>query len=124
MDNFEQKVLSMLGELQTDVKGSQTEQKATRERVESLNEKVDSMEVEQKAARVRFDELHNQVEGIHNSVALMEAEHGKQIGALMDNMVVSKELLQEVKDLRVVVDKIEFSGSVIRLVDILENKTR
>ena len=73
---------------------------------------------------MRFDELHNQVEGIHNSVALMEAEHGKQIGALMDNMVVSKELLQEVKDLRVVVDKIEFSGSVIRLVDILENKTR
>jgi chromosome segregation ATPase len=68
----------------------------------------------------RLTHVEEQLIHVRESVIIIEIEHGRKLGALLDSTVLTKETLQKVDKLQQMVDNLEFGDEVISLVNVFE----
>jgi len=136
--NFEEKVLSMLEGIQGQIDSVQSEQKQMRGQMSIMQGDVINMQSEMSSmygdvsktkddmkslrgalviADKKIDAIQEEITDVRHSVAVIENDHGKKLGALCDNISLAHDLLGEVRELRETVDKLDFGREVLELLE-------
>jgi peptidoglycan hydrolase CwlO-like protein len=114
---------SMQGQMtsmQKDITSMQEDITSIKGDITSIDIRLTSVEGQMTSVEGQMTSMKSDIKRISGSVAFIEIEHGKKIGALLDYFPIIVETNREVKDLRNVVDKLKLSDDVIRIVNSTE----
>jgi archaellum component FlaC len=107
-----------VSDLKTDVSGLKTDVSGLKTDVSELKGKVNILEG-------KVDTLDKKADDTHNNLICFENEMAPMIRAIKEqHTVANKELLPKVEKLQETVEKLKFGESVIRLVALMEEKSR
>ena len=110
--NKEDKILSILETMQTDVSSLKTDVSSLKTDMSALKIKVDEIDV-------KVDDVRAETDRLHNSLAVIERDHGLKLNLLYE-LVPDK--LKEVDEIKQTVEKLEFGKEVIRFLSYIESK--
>jgi chromosome segregation ATPase len=110
--NKEDKILSILETMQTDVSSLKTDVSSLKNDVSSLKNKVDNIET-------NIEQMQKDLTGVRNTVAVIEVEHGRKLNLLYETM---PEKIKKVDELQHTVEKLKFGNEVIRFLSYIEGK--
>ena len=118
----EEKILTLIEKM-----GSQLDKMDSRmEQMDSRMEKMDSRisGIETQITDIQSDQktMRGQVDKMHESICVIENEHGKKINALFDSIPIAEETSKKVDKLQDSVDKLKFGEEVIRFVNAVERQ--
>ena len=137
LDNFENEVKTNISEIKTDINEIKQEQKEMKhdinemkheikeikQKQEETSHEIKEMKHEIKEIKQEQKEMKHKQEEMHDSIMNIEIDHGRKIGVLLDAIPISQEASQKIDKLQVTVEKLKFGDDVVKLVNIVENRT-
>ncbi|MCL2386883.1 MAG: hypothetical protein FWC89_04945 [Defluviitaleaceae bacterium] len=118
--NFEEKVLSTLdllvsevGEVKTRLTGVETEVAEVKIRLAKVETEVTELKDRVEDLDESVTELKDRVEDLSETVAVIEVEHGQKLGALFDGYKLVSEGLQRLPEFGETIEKVSMIENVV-----------
>ena len=120
----EERILSILEGMQKEMTGMRGD--ITEMRGDNIEMRGDIAGLKKEMAGVQegMKKMNTRMTDMHNSICKIEIEHGEKLGLLSDSLPMTKIVLQKVDKLQDTVDKLKFGDDVIKLVNIIESKSK
>ena len=124
LDSFENEVKTNINGIKTDICEMKHEIKDMKHEIKEIKQEQKEMKHEIKEIKQEQKEMKQKQEEMHDSIMNIEIDHGRKIGVLLDAIPLSQETSQKIDKLQDTVEKLKFGDDVVKLVNIVENRTK